>query len=410
MSFSLSTSTGAPAFEGHHHGAGFTVYDLSAHRATNFPRLPLQPGDLLLAMEVRHAHELVRRGIPADAGGAARALVASAPNPHPRSAPAIPISISGPVSRSSIPGGQPRRRTSPCQAGSPHASSHECLIWLRHRSLVRRLERSRRKFPASLSVVYDAASPKATTRAENPEILARNGLKGVFFVEPLFAARFGVDALAVIVDLIRAGGHDIQLHLPRRMGRRAGTASLPFAGASRKRQHLAFYTLDEQIALIRLGLDLMAPGRLRQDHRLPCRRSFASNADTYRANCAPAASASTAASRSLRRQRSPDLRGSSISPPLQAFEGVSILPMTVFRDGTGRLRPAQLGACSCRTALLLNRPTRGQYRTLVVLSHNFEMLRQGSSVPDAIVAGRFEALCRISAPTASGFRGGDGYR
>ena len=66
-SFGLSTSTGAPAFEKAITTAPVYGYDLSAHRATNFPDYRFEPGDLLLAMEVRHAHELVRRGIPANA-------------------------------------------------------------------------------------------------------------------------------------------------------------------------------------------------------------------------------------------------------------------------------------------------------------------------------------------------------
>jgi|GEM_PF-725690 len=66
-SFGLATTTGAPAFEKAIATAPVYGFDLGAHRATAFPDYRYQPGDLLLAMEVRHAHELVRRGIPADA-------------------------------------------------------------------------------------------------------------------------------------------------------------------------------------------------------------------------------------------------------------------------------------------------------------------------------------------------------
>lgn len=44
-------------------------------------------------------------------------------------------------------------------------------------------------------------------------LLSDHGLKGVFFVEPLFAGRFGEDPLREIVELIRASGHEVQLHL-----------------------------------------------------------------------------------------------------------------------------------------------------------------------------------------------------
>ena len=73
-SFGLSTNTGEPAFDGIAmllevpgiSTAPVYGYDLAAHRATNFPDYTFQPGDLLLAMEVRHVRELVRRGIPED--------------------------------------------------------------------------------------------------------------------------------------------------------------------------------------------------------------------------------------------------------------------------------------------------------------------------------------------------------
>ena len=58
------------------------------------------------------------------------------------------------------------------------------------------------------------------------------------------------------IDLIRAGGHDVQLHLHPEWSDEL--TPLPFPGASRKRQHLAFYTLEEQTILIRMGLDLLA--------------------------------------------------------------------------------------------------------------------------------------------------------
>lgn len=66
-SIGLSTTTGAPAFEKAISTAPVYGASLAEHRATDFTDYSYQPGDLLLAMEVRHAHELVRRGIPASA-------------------------------------------------------------------------------------------------------------------------------------------------------------------------------------------------------------------------------------------------------------------------------------------------------------------------------------------------------
>ncbi len=43
--------------------------------------------------------------------------------------------------------------------------------------------------------------------------LQEHGLTGVFFVEPLFSTRFGLEPLSEIISLVRERGHEIQLHL-----------------------------------------------------------------------------------------------------------------------------------------------------------------------------------------------------
>ena len=77
------------------------------------------------------------------------------------------------------------------------------------------------------------------------DILRRHGLTGVFFVEPLFSARFGAAHLEVVVGLIRAGNHEVQLHIhPEwvdeiepavgRLRRFAPVATQPIATRSRR--------------------------------------------------------------------------------------------------------------------------------------------------------------------------------
>lgn len=66
-SIGLSTSTGNPAFQMAIDTARHFGIDLQAHRATDFTDYEYRPGDLLLAMEIRHAHQLASRGIPQQA-------------------------------------------------------------------------------------------------------------------------------------------------------------------------------------------------------------------------------------------------------------------------------------------------------------------------------------------------------
>jgi peptidoglycan/xylan/chitin deacetylase (PgdA/CDA1 family) len=53
--------------------------------------------------------------------------------------------------------------------------------------------RPRRKVSGELRALYGRSPAGDYALPKTLEILDRNGLKGVFFVEPLFAARFGVD-------------------------------------------------------------------------------------------------------------------------------------------------------------------------------------------------------------------------
>lgn len=64
-SIGLSTTTGAPASPNAIQHAPRWGVDLAAHVATDITDYEHKPGDLLLAMEIRHARLLVARGIPA---------------------------------------------------------------------------------------------------------------------------------------------------------------------------------------------------------------------------------------------------------------------------------------------------------------------------------------------------------
>ncbi|MDR2839002.1 MAG: hypothetical protein LBV49_10650 [Azonexus sp.] len=77
-SIGLAASTGNPAFPMAIDTARRFSIDLAAHRATDFTDYEYRPGDLLLAMEIRHAHRLVRQGIPQ----AAIALLGHWATPH----------------------------------------------------------------------------------------------------------------------------------------------------------------------------------------------------------------------------------------------------------------------------------------------------------------------------------------
>lgn len=226
------------------------------------------------------------------------------------------------------------------------------------------------------------------------EILNRFDLRGVFFVEPLFSARFGANYLRRIVDLIQSQGHDVQLHLHPEW---ADEITPPLLEAhSIKRPLLSSYTLAEQRTLIAAGRDLLHAAGAKSITSFRA-GNFAANRETYVAlrdvdllidssmNACYAISGA-------------DLRSDRDLLAPMIVEGVSCYPVFVFRDGLGRLKPAQVSGCgySELSSVLWKAKALG-HKNFVIVSHNFELLESGSAIPDEIVVRRFENLCAFLA-------------
>ena len=224
------------------------------------------------------------------------------------------------------------------------------------------------------------------------EILVKHGLKGVFFVEPLFSARFGQEYLERIVRMIVDAGQEVQLHLHPEWTDEIKPPILP--DTSRKRQHLTHYSFDEQVELIRYGKALLesALGKPVTAFRAG---SYAANTDTFKALVQNGISIDSSIN-GCSSISAPELvqQYGSASPFLA--HGVKTFPISVFRDGFGRMRPAQVGACSYQEMRqAITSAQDSGWTNFVIVSHNFEMLKPGSTDPDFIVARRFEALCRL---------------
>jgi hypothetical protein len=256
-------------------------------------------------------------------------------------------------------------------------------------------------FPGSFDrYVYGRSKAGEYALPEILRILKTNRLRGVFFIEPLFAARFGQAWLNTIVDLIKTDGHDVQLHLHPEWSDEI--EPLIFPGATVKRQHLCYYSRQEQDVLVGLGTELM--------RRAGCTGlrsfrsgSFAVNRDTYGALRAHGYTHDSSP-HAMYRHSGPDMRDEFDFFEPFVLNEVTVLPMTLFRDGSGRLRPAQVGSASfseMRAALESALAAGNEH--FVILSHNFEMLKVGRSVPDAIVVARFAKLCRYLSENAERF-------
>lgn len=252
-------------------------------------------------------------------------------------------------------------------------------------------------FPTSFErYVFGRSSKGDFALPKTLEILNRYGLKGVFFVEPLFAARFGIESLATIVNLIQQAGQEVQLHLHPEWTDEATIPLLP--NFTTKRQHLSYYSRSEQGALIGHGLGLLkavgakTPTAFRSG-------SFACNADTFPAITANGLRFDSSINRALPVSKPGTIQPASAGLCEPFANGVlELYPMTIFRDGFGRMRHAQIGACSTNelTDAIQSAQTAG-WTSFIVLSHNFELMVPNRSVPDAIVVKRFEGLCSFLA-------------
>lgn len=244
------------------------------------------------------------------------------------------------------------------------------------------------------SAAGDYALPKTL------EIMNAHGLQGVFFVEPLFSARFGPRWLQTVVNLIQSAGQDVQLHLHPEWTDEITPPIID--NVASKRQHLTYYTEAEQTTLIGVGRRLLEAAKQAPVTTFRA-GSFAANRDTYRALQANGMLVDSSLNAFY------DYTAGTVDG-MQTFSShrrvgeVDVYPVTVFRDGFRRHRAAQVNGCSfgeLRAALVsAHRSGVGDF---VIVSHNFEMLKPGGCDPDWVVVRRFENLCGFLAANGERF-------
>lgn len=247
------------------------------------------------------------------------------------------------------------------------------------------------KFPGAFRKYIYGPTPKGDFGLPYKlDVLKHHGLTGVFFVEPLFSTRFGGEPLAEIVGLLQESAQEVQLHLHTEW---VDESKIPLLeNMHTKRQHLRYFSVDEQTSLIATGLGLIKQAGA---HSINAFRagSFAFNKDTLHALATNGISFDSSYNASLFGPDSGVMPGMTLVDPIEC-EGVYEYPMTVFRDGTGTLRHAQLTSCSYTEleGLLWQALETGR-STFVILSHSSELLNKAKNRPDEAVVKRFRKLC-----------------
>lgn len=226
-------------------------------------------------------------------------------------------------------------------------------------------------------------------------LLAEHDLKGVFFVESLFACEFGIESLREIVGLIRGAKQEVQAHLHTEWVGHSTNPILP----GRKGMYLREFTQDEQTFLIGKGLDNLRAAGV-EDMCAFRAGSFGANRATLRALAANQIAIDSSGNAAY---------GVAFDPKVGVWqpgeiEGVNEYPVTVYRDWPRGLRHAQVGSCGFgELSWALLAAHEADWHSAVVFWHSAELLNRTRARPDPIAIRRFENLCAFLAANRQRF-------
>ena len=223
-------------------------------------------------------------------------------------------------------------------------------------------------------------------------ILEEYNIPAVFFVEPLFSAKFGLAPLQEIVGILQEKDQEIQLHLHSEWVDEAGDRLLP--GITEKLRNLTYCSREQQRQLIQWGLARMSEAGADGINAFRA-GSYCANRDTLRA----------LADNKLTFDTSYNLAGSNgvadmspgeiLSQP-RRIDSIFEYPVSTIKDPlTKNFRHMQINSLSSAELLYcLNSAYAMGLDSLVVVTHNFELLSPDKTRVDAYALKRFRDLCR----------------
>ncbi len=221
------------------------------------------------------------------------------------------------------------------------------------------------------------------------DVLDRYNLKAVFFVDPMPALVWGIDAISDIVRPIINRGHDVQLHIH--------TEWLEFSGSvnpigNRIGNNIKDFTLEEQSVLIdyakRTLIEAGAPRPV-----VFRAGNYGANDDTLRALSKNGINYDTS--------HCPGIAGSDCVISLSREDrsavkhcGVIEVPIGCIAGSRGSMRHAQVTAISAAEMIAAIRFShKSALETFTLVSHSFELLSRDRKRINWILKHRFEELC-----------------
>lgn len=221
------------------------------------------------------------------------------------------------------------------------------------------------------------------------DVFDRYGLKAVFFVDPMPALVWGLDAVSDVVGPIVRRGHDVQLHVHTEW---LGAAERNNPLGKRVGTNIKDFTLDEQYRLLEFARATLiaagapAPVAFRAGN-------YGANDDTLRALARLGIAYDTSHCPGIRRSPCDISLGPTDQLPVSHC-GVIEVPIGCIGTYRGGLRHAQLTALSADEILAAVRHAHLEGASIFTLvSHSFELLSRDRTKINQIVKRRFEKLC-----------------
>ena len=231
------------------------------------------------------------------------------------------------------------------------------------------------------------------------DLLRKHDLKAVFFVEGLYVPVACPDQSQKLVELIRANGHDVEIH--------AHTEWLPCLSditlSQENGQDIRLFNEDDQTTILAKAIRNLADVGVSDPVAFRA-GNFGANWTTLKALARNGIRIdSSLNSRYLGTACDMHLDSTLLQPMLR--NRVVEFPVGLFHDFPGHIRPLHIQACSfseMRHVLIeyfeLGLPT------CVLVTHSFETLNSKRTGPDPIVCRRFERLCNFLDENRDKFR------
>ncbi len=223
-------------------------------------------------------------------------------------------------------------------------------------------------------------------------ILEEYNIPAIFFVEPLFSAKFGLEPLKEIVEILQEKNQEIQLHIHPEWVDEVDDRLL--SGITNKISNLTCCSREQQSYLIRWGLERLSEAGVNNINAFRA-GSYGANLDTLRAVADNKLTFDTSYNLSGSIGVSDIAPGELLNQP-RFIENVYEYPVSVVKDPIRQnYRNVQINAFSyTELKNYLDSAYEMGWDSVVVVTHNFELLSRDKTQVDKFAVRRFRRLCQ----------------